>query len=112
MNMWACYLGEISEPYQHHWKPQTVSPDQNEPDIFDVLTNDKYEICYRLDERAAAECFSDCIQVDWGGWAYKATKAQMEAYNRSVSHKYLIPQPVIDRTEDDHVYGIIDVEIY
>ena len=110
--MWACYLGEISESYQHTWKPHTVSEDQEVPDVFDVLTEDRMKICYRLDMPAAAKYLSDCIQVDWGGWAYKATKAQMEEYNRYASDQYLIPEAVIDSLKDNHVYGIIDVEMY
>ena len=66
--MWACYIGEISESYQKQWEPHTVSPDQKEPDVYDVI-DDRWEIGYRLDMRAAQECLSDCIQVDWGGWA-------------------------------------------
>lgn len=108
--MWDCYVGEISEPYLRRWEPQTVSPDQKEPSVFDVLT-DRIKIGYRLDG-CAHVCFSGCIQVDWGGWAYKATKAQMEEYNRSASPMYQIPQKVMDSLEDGHVYGIIDVEIY
>ena len=109
--MWSCFLGEITAPYRRKWEPQTVSPDQTEPDVYDVLT-EMQEIGYRLDMIAARKCFSDCIQVDWGGWAYKATKAQMEDYNRSASHRYSIPQSVINDLEDGHIYGIIDVEIY
>ncbi len=74
--MWSCFLGEITAPYRRKWEPQTVSPDQTEPDVYDVLT-EMQEIGYRLDMIAAKKCFSDCIQVDWGGWAYKATKAQI-----------------------------------
>ena len=35
--MWACYIGEISESYQKQWEPHTVSPDQKEPDVYDVI---------------------------------------------------------------------------
>ena len=111
--MWACYLGEISDSYRENWEPHTVSPDQDEPDIFDVLARGQ-EIMYRLDWNAAKECFSDKIQVDWGGWAYKVTKAQALAYNEREGHsdRYGIPQSVIDEMEDGKTYAIIDVEMW
>ncbi len=49
-----------------------MNPDQKEPDVYDVITG-RRKIGYRLDGRVAIECFSDRIQVDWGGWAYKVT---------------------------------------
>ncbi len=106
--MWACYIGEITEPYRERWERQQIRADQ-EPDIFDVIT-DSQEFGYRLDG-CAYDCFSDEIQVDWGGWAYKATKAQMEEYNRRAA-RCPIPQHIMDGLKDGHVYGIIDVEIY
>ncbi len=110
--MWACYFGKISKSYRENWTPHTVSPDQKEPDVHDVL-EDPTEIMYRLAWTAAAECFSDMIQVDWGGWAYRVTKAQAIAYNEMTgSGSYSIPQRIIDSMEDGEIYGIIDVEIY
>ena len=108
--MWACYFGEISESYRENWKPHTVEPDQKSPDVFDVLAW-RTEIMYRLDG-AAEQCFSDPIQVDWGSWAYRVTKAQAAAYNRLAAPGCRIPQRVLDEMEEDRVYGIIDVEIY
>ncbi len=108
--MWACYIGEISKPYQERWERQTICADQEEPDVYDVIT-DSRRIGYRLDG-CAYECFSDCIRVDWGGWAYKVTKAQMEEYNRRASPMNKVPQHIIDGMKDGHVYGVIDVEIY
>ncbi len=110
--MWACYLGEISESYRKNWAPHTVSPDQKEPDVFDVLSS-SWEIMYRLNWTAAAKCFSDKIQVDWGGWAYKVTKEQAMACNKeNGENDWAIPQSAIDEMEDGKVYGIIDVELY
>ena len=109
--MWACYIGEISESYQKQWEPHTVSPDQKEPDVYDVI-DDRWEIGYRLDMRAARECFSDCIQVDWGGWAYKVTPEQILKYNEKASHQYLIPEDVAYALNPEKQYAIIDVEIY
>ena len=104
--MWACYLGEISETYKKQWKPHKV--DDKEPDVFDVIEN-RREIGYRLDGNAAQECFTDCIQVDWGGWAYKVTAEQIRKYNEEVSTLYRIPDCELD---PDKQYAIIDVEIY
>lgn len=110
--MWACYLGEISEEYRNNWTPHAIRPDKKEPDVFDVLATQR-EIMYRLDEVTAGECFTDEIQVDWGGWAYKATKKQAIQYNEKVQRSwYRIPQDAIDSMEDDETYGIIEVEIY
>ena len=111
--MWACYFGEISDSYRDNWTPHTVSPDQKEPEIFDVLVWSR-EIMYRLSWTAAYDCFSDMIQVDWGGWAYKVTKEQAVAYNdrNGWDNSYSIPQSVIDEMEDGKVYGIIDVEMW
>ena len=106
----ACYVGEISEPYRRKWERQTVSPDQSEPDVFDVITDMSY-VGYRLDG-CALECFTDCIQVDWGGWAYKATKAQMQEYNRRAHSMNRMTQEVVESLEDGRVYGVIDVELY
>ena len=110
--MWACYFGEISASYLENWAPHKVSPEQKEPEIFDVLSSGQ-EIMYRLDWRAAEECFSDKIQVDWGGWAYKVTKEQAVAYNeRTGMGSWSIPQRIIDGMEEGKVYAIIDVEMY
>ena len=111
--MWACYFGEISDSYQERWEPHTVSPDEKEPDVHDVLAW-RQEIMYRLDWTAACDCFSDRIQVDWGGWAYKVTKEQAVAYNDRTGwdNSWSIPRSVIDSMEEGEVYGIIDVEIY
>ncbi len=106
----ACYLGEISEPYLRRWEPQIVSPDQKEPDVFDVLS-ERWRVGYCLDG-AAGKCFTDRIQVDWGGYAYKATKAQLEEYNRLALNQYKISPGAVASLEDGHVYGIIDVELY
>lgn len=109
--MWACYIGEISESYQKQWEPHTVSPDQKGPDVFDVIDN-RREIGYRLDMQAAHECFSDCIQVDWGGWAYKVTPEQILKYNEKASSQYKIPGSLAHSINTGKQYAIIDVEIY
>ena len=109
--MWACYIGEISESYQKQWEPHTVSPDQKEPDVFDVIDN-RREIGYRLDMQAAQESFSDCIQVDWGGWAYKVTPDQIRKYNEATSYQYQIPGSLAYSMNLEKQYAIIDVEIY
>ena len=111
--MWACYFGEISGSYLENWAPHIVRPDQKEPDIFDVLTHTK-EIMYRLNWTAAEECFSDMIKVDWGGWAYKVTKAQAIAYNErnGWGNNTSIPGSTINEMEDGKVYGIVDVEMW
>ena len=109
--MWVCYFGEISESYRENWKPHTVRPDQESPSVFDVLAW-RCEIMYRLDSKAADRCFSDQIQVDWGGWAYRFTKTQAVAYNEIADCHYLIPQSTIEGMEEDKLYGIIDVEVY
>ncbi len=108
--MWVCYIGEISESYLENWSPHTVGPDQTEPEVFDVLTDGtRQEIGYRLDMSAAEKCFSDRIQVDWGGWAYKVTSEQIRAYNQATSPQYQIPECELD---PEKAYAIIDVECY
>ena len=109
--MWACYIGEITKSYRDNWTPHTVSPDQKEPDVYDVIA-DQWEIGYRLDMRAAQECFSDCIQVDWGGWVYKVTREQILKYNEEASGQYLIPEDVAYALDPEKQYAIIDVEVY
>ncbi len=107
--MWACYIGKISEPYLRKWEPQRISPDQKEPDVFDVLS-DRTEVGYRLDPAVILKCFGNSIQVDWGGYAYKVTREQLEKYNQICSPIYRLRH--IEDLEPDHVYGLIDVEIY
>ena len=109
--MWACYIGEISESYQKQWAPHTVSPDQKEPDVYDVITG-RREIGYRLDGWVALECFSDRIQVDWGGWAYKVTAGQSLEYNKKAGLMYRISEDAAEGLDPDKQYAIIDVEIY
>lgn len=111
--MWSCCFGEISEDYRNNWEPHTVSPDQKEPDVYDVLAWGK-EIMYRLDTIAARECFTDEIQVDWGGWAYKVTRAQAIAYNDRTgwNNSYSIPRKAINLMEEGKTYGIINVELW
>ena len=109
--MWAgSYFGKISPSYRENWTPHTVRPDQESPDIFDAIAGcDRF--ADRLDAQAADKCFSDMIQVDWGGWAYKVTKEQARAYNRIVRSGQ-IPESIIESMENGEVYGIIDVELY
>ena len=109
--MWACYIGVISESYRERWEPHTVRPDQKEPDIYDVI-DDRWEIGYRLDMKAAHECFSDCIQVDWGGWAYKVTAEQILKYNEAAFPLNRIPEDVALALNPAWDYAIIDVELY
>ena len=109
--MWACYIGTISDSYRERWEPHTVRPDQKEPDVYDVI-DDRQSIGYRLDAHAAHECFSDCIKVDWGGWAYKVTAEQIRKYNKMANHQYLIPRNVAPALDPEKDYAIIDVEIY
>mgnify|MGYP007070312760 CR=1 FL=1 len=109
--MWACYIGEISESYLKQWEPHIVNPDQKEPDVYDVIDN-RREIGYRLDMQAAQDCFSDCIQVDWGGWAYKVTPDQIRKYNETASCQYQIPESLAYDMNPEKQYAIIDVEIY
>ena len=107
--MWQCFMGSISEPYLKNWEPQTVRPNQDEPSIYDVLHGCEY-ICSRLNFASADKNLSDCIQVDWGGWAYKATKEQVKAYNTECG-QFAIPESVIEKMEDGVTYGIICVEM-
>ncbi len=109
--MWACYIGEISKSYQELWEPHTVSSDEGEPSVYNVINNSR-EIGYRLDMQAAKRCFSDCIQVDWGGWAYKVTASQILKYNEISSRQYLIPEEIVYTLDPQKQYAIIDVEIY
>ena len=108
--MWVCYLGEISDSYRENWTPHTVSPEQKEPSVFDVLKEEnRHEIGYRLDMAAAQKCFSECIQVDWGGWAYKVSAEQIRAYNEEAAPQYWIPLYELDPRKE---YAIIDMECY
>ena len=50
--------------------------------------------------------------MDWGGWAYKVTKARALAYNGKANEKCRIPEAAIEEMKDGVAYGIIDVEIY
>ena len=109
--MWSCYIGPISESYLERWEPHTVSPDQKEPDVYDVVESTR-RICYRLDNHIATECFSDRIQVDWGGWAYKVTPDQIREYNRKAGPMYQVPDDLADSLDPEVQYAIIDVEIY
>ena len=109
--MWSCYFGEISESYKERWEPHTVDAEKGHPDVFDVLVGGGRAFGYRLGS-AAYECFSDRIQVDWGGWACKATKAQVIKYNRKTRQSDRIPEEIVNSMEDGKVYGILEVEMY
>ena len=108
--MWVCYMGEISDSYLENWTPHIVQPDQSSPSIFDVLKEGcSWEIGYRLSQTVAEKCFSDRIQVDWGGWAYKVNKDSILTYNEMVSPDDRIS---VQGLESDKQYAIIDVECY
>lgn len=109
--MWACYIGEISDSYKERWEPHTVDPEKGHPDVFDVIKG-SWEIDYRLDGRAAEECFSDRIQVDWGGWAYKVTIDRILKYNEKADPQHRISESVVSGLDPDKDYAIIDVELY
>ena len=108
---WQCYIGEITESYQERWKPHTVKPEQQEPDIFDVFRCSFMVHDSMPDFRAADQCFTDCIQVDWGGWAYKATVEQMLEYNEIASAPDQISEEIIKQLDPEVVYAFVAVEL-
>ena len=109
--IWRNYIGEISESYRERWEPHTTEPEQKEPDIFDVV-HSSYMFSDSLPAfQALSECFSDRIQVDWGGWAYKATVEQIRKYNERGRSSDQIRDEIIDRLDPGKVYAVIIVEL-
>ena len=108
---WQNYIGEITQSYQERWEPHTVNPEQKEPDIYDVVHHADMFSDTLPDFRALDRYFTDHIQVDWGGWAYKATVEQIRKYNENVMPQDQIEEQIIDRLDPGTVYGIILVEL-
>ena len=108
---WQCYIGEITEPYKERWEPHTVKPEQKAPDIYDAFYPTFMFHDRMPDFRAADKCFTDCIQVDWGGWAYKATVEQMQKYNEFTFPQDQISEDIIEQLDPETVYAFAAVEL-
>ena len=95
------YYGEISKENQNQWTEMT------EP--FDVLSWE--EKMYTHDWvkflHDARECFSDEVSVDWGSFAWKATKNQLLSWaNRSGNSL-----ENRGRLKDGITYGVVFIEM-
>ena len=105
---YSTFIGGISESFRENWTAHTVRPDQTETDAFDIFT--WYQEIPRLDWRVRPSPGRDSFRADWGAWACRVTKAELEAYNRKAEERYRIPESILARMRDGVDYAMIDVE--
>ena len=98
--MSSIFYGEIKED-----KLKTWSENRNPYDI--LVENNRVERLGGWDFLfIAKDLFTDEVQVDWGSFAYKCTRKQLQ---KSVSEmKCEIPK--IQELDPDKVYGIVFIE--
>lgn len=93
--------GEIKEENQKHWT------ELSEP--FEILTwreslHTHDWVRFLSDAR---ECFSDEVTVDWGSYAWKATKAQLLSWacrsGNSIDNR--------EQLKDGITYGVVFIEM-
>lgn len=100
--MSSIFYGEIKEDRLKTWK-ENKNP-------YDILAdNNRIERLGGWDFLFIAdELFTDCVQVDWGSFAYKCTKDQliklMEKTHCKISD--------IEFLNQNQIYGIIFIEEY
>lgn len=100
--MSTIYYGEIREEKMKSWKtndnPYEILAGNNEIHRlggWDFLSHSK-------------EIFDEEVQVDWGSFAYKCTKAQLERLVE-LTHCQI---ENMDNLKDEVIYGIIFIEDY
>ena len=93
-------LGEIKEDRLNTWK-ENKNP-------YDILAdNNRIERLGGWDFLFIAdELFTDCVQVDWGSFAYKCTKEQLIDLTRKT--KCVISG--IELLKPEKIYGIVFIE--
>ena len=91
-------------------KPERLDTWNSNTDPFDIL-KEKREI-YKLDAlkflRTAEQLFTDKIRVNWGSFAYRCTKEQLELLQTKTGCVI----EGLDAMNTDAEYGIIFIEIY
>lgn len=98
--MSSIFYGEIKED-----KLQTWSENRNPYDI--LVENNRVERLGGWDFLfIAKELFTDEVQIDWGSFAYKCTRKQLQKLISEM--KCVIPK--IQELDPDKVYGIVFIE--
>lgn len=100
--MSSIFYGEIKEDRLKTWK-ENKNP-------YDILTdNNRIERLGGWDFLFIAdELFTDCVQVDWGSFAYKCTKAQLI----ELMEKTYCKISDVEFLNQNQIYGIIFIEEY
>ena len=98
--MSSIFYGEIKEDRLNTWK-ENKNP-------YDILAdNNRIERLGGWDFLFIAdELFTDCVQVDWGSFAYKCTKEQLIELTRKT--KCTISG--IELLKPEKIYGIVFIE--
>ena len=99
--MSSIFYGEIKENRLNTWK-ENKNP-------YDILAdNNRIERLGGWDFLFIAdELFTDCVQVDWGSFAYKCTKEQLEKLAEQTQCEI---NPELLKV--DLIYGIVFIEEY
>lgn len=100
--MSSIFYGEIKKDRLNTWK-ENKNP-------YDILAdNNRIERLGGWDFLFIAdELFTDCVQVDWGSFAYKCTKEQLVELTRKT--KCVISG--IELLKPEKIYGIVFIEEY
>lgn len=101
MSMTSLYYGEI--------KPERLETWNTNSDPYDILV-ERHEISPKLlfQLHYAERICSDEVKVDWGSFAYKCTKNQLQQLEETCKLKI----EGLDDLEDGKVYGLVWIEEY
>lgn len=99
------YYGEISDEWKQDWGDAGEDPFQVLRKNNDFKCGD-WETFFQL----APEVFTDEVQVDWGSFAYKATK-DMLIEMRKRSHGACRVRDE-SKLQDGVIYGVVFIEMY
>lgn len=99
--MTSLYYGEIKLERLATWN------DNHDP--YDILV-ERHEITPKLlfQLRYAEKICSDAVKVDWGSFAYKCTKKQLQ----ELAEVAKLNIEGIENLKDDVIYGLVWVEDY
>lgn len=98
--MYELLIGEISKNRTSKWDNGSKNP-------YEVLKQTMYRgECTMGTLQEAAQCFHDELQIDWGAFAWKASKADLMRFFRRKGY----PLDALDPFSDYKLYGVVYID--
>ena len=103
MSEYRIRIGEIAPEYQGNWT--------SAEDPFDIIPGIAINFCVSICEGmcAAREHLHDEYQVDWGSWAWRGTKEEIE---KVVSESWPNLDISLEKLEVGKEYAFVYIEMY